>query len=154
MKDINGFVESMESGSEKFVLTNEGDINKFLGIEITQLDDKRFMISHPFLIDIIRSYLNIDMNNYGMETNAKSTPVGKPLLIKELSGKPRNEIWKYRTSVGMLNYLQGNSCPKLPMAVHQTAQFSNSPMLFHEKYIKCLGQYLYHTKKEGYHLQP
>ena len=39
MKDINGFVKSMKSGSENFVLTDEVDINKFLGIEITQLDD-------------------------------------------------------------------------------------------------------------------
>ena len=56
MKDINGFVESMKSGSENFVLTNEGDINKFLGIEIIQLDDKRFNISQPFLIDRIISF--------------------------------------------------------------------------------------------------
>ena len=37
----------------------------------------------------------------------------------------------------------------MSMAVHQTARFSNSPMLSHEKAIKRLGRYLYHTKKEG-----
>ena len=35
------------------------------------------------------------------------------------------------------------------MAVHQTARFINSPMLSPEKSIKRLGQYLYHTNKEG-----
>ena len=45
MKDIDDFVDSMKSGSENFVVTDEGDINKYLGIEITQLDDKRFKIS-------------------------------------------------------------------------------------------------------------
>ena len=89
------------------------------------------------------------MNDYGMDKNAKSTPVGKPLLHKYLSGKPRKETWKYRTAVGMLTYLQGNSLPDMSMAVHQTAYFSNSPMLSHQKAIKRLGQYLYHTKKEG-----
>ena len=49
----------------------------------------------------------------------------------------------------MLTYLQGNSIPEISMAVQHTAQFSNSPMLRHEKSIKRLGQYLYHTKKEG-----
>ena len=88
MKDIDGFVESMRSGSENFVLTDEGYINKLLGIEITQLDDKIFNISQPFLIDIIKSYLNIDTNDYVMDKNAKSTPVGNPLLRKDLSGKP------------------------------------------------------------------
>ena len=89
MKDINGFVESMKSVSENFVLTDQGDINKFLGTEITQIYDKIFKISQPFIIDRITSYLNIDTNDYGMDTNSKSTPVGKTLLSKDLSGKPR-----------------------------------------------------------------
>ena len=71
IKDIDGFVRSMKSGSENFVLTDEGDINKLLGIEITQLDDKRFNISQPFIIDRITSNLNIDTNDYGTDTNAK-----------------------------------------------------------------------------------
>ena len=62
MKDIDGFVDSMNSGSENFVLANKGDINKLLSIKITQRDDKRFNISQPFLTDRIISYLNIDTN--------------------------------------------------------------------------------------------
>ena len=49
----------------------------------------------------------------------------------------------------MLTYLQGKSFPEMSMVVHQTAQLSKTPMLSHEKSIKRLGQYLYHTKKEG-----
>ena len=99
MTDIDYFVTSMKYGSENFVLTDEGDINKFLGIEITQLDDKRFKISQPFLIDRILSFLNIDTNEYGMDTNAKSTPVGKPLLHKDLSG---NRAKKHGTTARRL----------------------------------------------------
>ena len=84
-----------------------------------------------------------------MNTNTKTTQVGKPLLHKDVSGKPRKEAWNYRTVVGMLNYLQGNSRPEMSMAVHQTARFCNNPMLSHEKAIKRLGRYLLHTKKEG-----
>ena len=40
MENNNRFVDSMKNGDENFVLNDEGDINKFLGIEITQLDDK------------------------------------------------------------------------------------------------------------------
>ena len=61
----------MKSGNENFVLTDEGDINKFLGTKVTQLDDKRFKISQPSLIDRITSYLNIDTNDYGMDMNTK-----------------------------------------------------------------------------------
>ena len=72
-------------------MTDEGDITKYLGIEITPNDEKRFKVAQPFLIDRIISLLNIYTNDYGMDTNAKSTPVGKPLLHKDLSVKPRKE---------------------------------------------------------------
>ena len=35
------------------------------------------------------------------------------------------------------------------MELHQTERFCNKPMLSHEKDIKRLGRYLFHTKKEG-----
>ena len=130
-------------------MTDEGEINKFLRIEITQLDAKKFKFSQPFLTDRIISFLGIDTNDYGMETNPKPTPVGKPLLHKDLAGKPQKEDWNYCTAVGMLTYLQANSRPEMSMAVHQTARFCNQPMLTHEKAIKRLGRYLYHTKREG-----
>jgi hypothetical protein len=149
MKEIDKFVESLKNGPENFVLTDEGDIDKFLGIEITQLDDQRFKLCQPFLIDRIVSFLGIDKNEFDIDTNTKSTPVGKPLLHKDLEGKPRKETWNYRTAVGMLTYLQGNTRPEISMSVHQTARFCNNPMLSHEKAIKRLGRYLYHTSKEG-----
>ena len=55
-----------------------------------------------------------------MDTNTKSTPVGKPILHKDLS-----------------------------VSVYQTACLFKNPMLSHKKAIKRLGRYLLHTKKEG-----
>ena len=69
--DIDAFVRSMQNGPEKFVLTNERDINKFLGIEITHIDEKRLKVSQPFLIDCVIYLLNIDTKDYGIHTNAK-----------------------------------------------------------------------------------
>ena len=71
MIDINGFIKSMKNGCENSVFTNGGDINKFLGIEIAQLDEKRFNISQTFLIEKITSFLYINKDNYGMDTNTK-----------------------------------------------------------------------------------
>ena len=50
----------MKNVPEKFVLTDEGDINKFLGIEIKHINEKRFKVSQTFLIGEIISVLNID----------------------------------------------------------------------------------------------
>ena len=149
MQKIDTFVKSMEIGPKIFTLTYDGDIDQFLGIVINHLDENIFQISHPFLIDRIISFLNIDTNDFGLGTNSKSTTMGKHLLHKELSGNPRKENLKYRTSVGMVTYLQGNSGPEMSMAVHQTACFSNNPMLSHAKALKCIGQYILHTKRDG-----
>ena len=76
---IDAFVKSMEVGPEIFTLTSDGDIDKFLGIEINHLDEKIFKNSQPFLIDRIISFLKIDTNEFGLGTNSKSMPVGKNL---------------------------------------------------------------------------
>ena len=93
MVDIDTFVQSMKNGCDKFVLIEEGDKNKLLGIEITHIAEKILKVSQPFSIEIILSLLNIDTNYYGMDTNAKSTPIGNPLLHKDLSGKSCKEAW-------------------------------------------------------------
>ena len=89
MVDIYAYFRSMKNGSDKFVLTYKGDINKIIGVEIPHIDDNIFKVSQPLLIDSIISLLNIDTNDYDMDTNAKSTPIGKPLLRKDLSGTSR-----------------------------------------------------------------
>ena len=149
MENINRFVDSMKNSDENSVLTDKGDINKFLGIEINQLYDKIFKIFQPYLTDRIISFLKIDANDHKVETNTKSTPVGKPLLHKDISVNPRKETWNYRTAVGMMTYLQGKFQPEMSMDVHQTARFWNNPMLLHKKAIERLGRYLSRTRKEG-----
>ena len=129
MEDIDAFVESMHNGPENFVLTDEGDVNKFLGIEITEHEDSSFELSQPFMIDRILSFLGLCHNEFETDTKSKSTPVAKGLLHRDLAGKPRKLRWKYRTAVGMLSYLQCNTRPDISMAVHQTARFSINTML-------------------------
>ena len=91
MENINRFLNSMKNEDKNSILTDEGDINKFLGIEITQLNDKRCKISQPYLTYRIISFLKIDANDHKVETNAKSMPVVKLLLQKDFSGKPHKE---------------------------------------------------------------
>ena len=45
--------------------------------------------------------------------------------------------------------MQGNSRPEVSMAVHQSSRFSNNPMLSHKRALKCIGQYLLQTKRDG-----
>jgi hypothetical protein len=45
MKDINTFVTSLKDGLKEYVLTDEGDINKFLGVEIKEITRNKFKLS-------------------------------------------------------------------------------------------------------------
>ena len=49
MKEVNDFVKTLQNGPENFVLTDEGDVEEILGIEIIQLNDPQFILSQPFL---------------------------------------------------------------------------------------------------------
>jgi hypothetical protein len=136
------------------VLTDEGDVNKFLGIEITKLGSSSFELAQPFLIDHLHQFLGLCNNSFETNANSLSTPVAKGLLHHYLAGKPRKYNWKYRTAVSMLSYLQNSTRPEIAMAVHQTARFSNEPMLSHEKAIMRLGRYLLDTRKRGIIYKP
>jgi len=153
MKDIDAFIYSMQHGPENFILTDEGDIDKFLGIEIKHRGLGEFELAQPFLIDRILSFLGLESNGYETSTNDRSTPANA-VLNKDLEGKPRKHSWKYRTAVGMLSYLQANTRPDISMSVHQTARFCNDPRLSHEQAITRIGRYLKHTRKRGIIFKP
>ncbi len=146
-ESINCLIASMQSGLENFKLTDEGDVNKFLGVEITHLDDNSFELSQPFFIDRILNFLGLCKNEFKTDTNSSSTPVAKGLLHCDLLGKGHKYSWKYCMAVGMLSYLQNTSHPEISMAVHQMARFSNNPMLSHKKMIMRIGRYLLDTCK-------
>ena len=154
MENIDAFVHSMIHGPEKFILTDEGTIDKFLGIEITQRQNGEFEMSQPFLINRILSLLDLEDNGHDTSTNGKLTPAAAQVLNKDLDGKPRKKKWAYRTAVGMLSYLQTNSRPDISMAVHQTARYCNNPMLSHEQAISRIGRYLRHTRNRGIIFKP
>ena len=146
-------ITSLEKGKEKFILTDEGDIDKFLGIEIQHFENGSFEISQPHLINRILQVLQLDKNNE-WSTAAKSRELpGTSILSKEPKGKQRKyeDRWNYRTavSVGMLTYLQGNSRPDISVHVHQCARFSIDPKRVHETAIINIGRYLLRSRERG-----
>ena len=149
MGEIDEFVRSMQQGSENFVLTNEGSIDKFLGIDIKQLGKQEFEISQPFLIDCILALLQLEHNGFETDSNDKLMPAASQVLNKDLMGKPRKKSWKYRTAVGMLSYLQGHTRPDISMPVHQTARFCNDPKLSHKQAITRIGRYFFGSRDKG-----
>jgi hypothetical protein len=71
MKDINSFVKSMKEGPKGYVLTDEGDMNKFLGNEIKEITKNKFKSSQPFLIKQIVNLLGLGQNEFDVHTKQR-----------------------------------------------------------------------------------
>ena len=146
---IDNLIDSLQNGPEKYVLTDEGDINKYLGVDIFQHNDNTFELRQPFLIDRCLKSMQLKL-----ESNPKKTPVTKPLLHKDINGDSRKFDWNYRQVIGMLNYLQSSTRPDISMATHQCARFCQDPKALHERAVRHIGKYLLGTKTRGIKFTP
>jgi hypothetical protein len=94
------------------------------------------------------THLGLGQNEFDVHTKTKITPVGKPLLNKDLEGKPPKKDWKYRTAIGMLTCLQGITRPEISMATHQLARFVKIQDLVMIKQPHVLADILHTLKTE------
>ncbi len=136
---------------KKFILTDEGDIAAYLGVDVNKTaEDGRtqFKLTQPHLIQRIIDFVNLS------DSRLHDTPAepAKP-LTKDIEGEHRVYSWSYRSLLGMLNYLCGTR-PDILYAVHQCSRFCNDPRLSHEKAAKRIIRYLKRTPKEGLILRP
>jgi hypothetical protein len=74
VKYINTIIKSMKDGPEGYVLTDEGDIHKFLGIEIKEITKNKFELSQPYLIEQIVNLLGLGQNEFDVHTKNKDNP--------------------------------------------------------------------------------
>ena len=110
MNRIEELIQSWHGGDKNFVLQDKGLIDKYLGVNIRQMDKDQYELMQPFMIERITSFLVIADG----KTNEKLTPVGKPLLNKDLLGVPWKYDWEYCGAIGMLTILLGVSDQTLP----------------------------------------
>ena len=75
MNIVNCIIKSLQDGDKDFELTDEGSIDKYLGVMIKGIDSNTFEMSQPFLARIIIEFLSLDEN----KTKGRDTLVGKPL---------------------------------------------------------------------------
>jgi hypothetical protein len=132
---IDKLIQSLHKGDENFILQDEGLIDRYLGVEIKQLDGSSFELTQPFLIEQVTKFFGIDNGR----TNYKVTLVGKLLLNKDLNGVPQKYEWKYGGAIGMLTYLTGSVQLNIAMVVYQCACFSINPMCSHEQAVMRVG---------------
>ena len=129
--------KALVNGKENFQLTDEGSLDRYLGVEIKKRNDGKVELFQPHLIDRFLAVVGQDTN-----VNEKSTPVTNPLLHKDIAVLPRKFKWNYMQAISLLTYLQGTSRPGIAIAVHQAARFTNDPKFSHERAVHRIVRYI------------
>ena len=86
---LDQFIHSLANGIEEFEFTDEGAIDKYLGVEIEQLKGKEFILRQPFPIRRILASLYVKTGDY----NQRDVPVVGPLLGRDELGAKRKHDW-------------------------------------------------------------
>jgi hypothetical protein len=133
-----------------FDITDEGDIDEYLGVKVTRDEDGTITLTQPHLIDSIISDLGFKEIAKGKDTPAPSTAG----LDRDLNGRPHEESWEYRSVIGKLNYLEKSTRPDLAFAVHQCARYSSDPKESHSAAVRYIVRYLMATRDKGLILKP
>ena len=145
----DNLIRDLQEGHEKIEFTDDGDLEKYLGVDVNRHKDGTIELTQKHLIQRLPQVINIDE-----KVNPRPTPAIKPLLFKDIAGIARKHVWNYRQAIGMLNYLASTSRPDIAMAVHQAARFCIDPRLSHERAVYRLGKYLLGTADKGIILRP
>ena len=146
-KPIDAFLTDMQKGG--FTLTDQGDVNEYLGIKVVKAKDGKTMdLMQPHLINKI-----ITSASLSSESKTHQTPAAL-ILNKFKDSKTSSEKMDYRSVIGQMNYLAATTRPDIAFAIHQCARLCSDPRKPHYKALKHIAQYLAAMKTEGLTLQP
>jgi hypothetical protein len=144
---IDEFLTGMQAGG--FTLTDQGDVNEYLGIKVAKEDDDSTMhLTQPHLIDKI-------LKSAGLKDTSKmhATPAAI-ILNKFKESKATTDTLDYRSVIGQMNYLAMTTRPDIAFAVHQCARFCSDPRKPHYEAVKRIARYLALTRDKGLTLRP
>ena len=113
-----------------YTLEDEGDINAYLGINVTCPTKTSIKLNQPALIQRIINSLNLK------DQCQHDTPADS-VLFKDSEGDPRKTNFHYRSLIGQLNYLTSSTHPDIQFATHQCSHFSIDPKHSHESCCKA-----------------
>jgi hypothetical protein len=146
-KVIDDIITSLK---KDFDVTDEGEIDDYLGVKVTRPTKDTIELKQPHLIQQILDEVGILPQS---KTKDKAAP-SSTILRRDLDGAPMQEKWDYRRILGKLIFLEKSTRGESAYAVHQCARFSNNPKQSHANAVKYLCRYLLATKDKGMILKP
>jgi hypothetical protein len=131
-----------------FVLTSQGSVGAYIGIDICRTSDGFLELVQPGLINEILTACGLQ------DQSSQHNTAANMILTADLTGPPREHSLNYRSIIGMLNYLASFTRPDIAFAVHQCARFTTSPRRVHELAIWQIVWHLKATSTHDYTLKP
>jgi hypothetical protein len=128
-----------------FEMTDEGDLNDYLGVNIDRRPDGTIELTQPHLIDQI-----IEDVNFVPETKTKNTPaLSSKTLQREPDSEDHKATWHYPSLIGKLNFLLQSTRPEIAVSVHQAARFTAKPKISHTEAVHYIIKYLLGSRDKG-----
>lgn len=147
--EIEQIVQELQDA--KLTITDEGDLQDFLGVNINRKKDGTIHLTQPHLIDQILKDMRLDDDN----VKTKATPGSSSKILGAHPDSPEfDKAFNFRSVIGKLNYLERGSRPDISYMTHQIARFTSSPRKEHGDALKWLGRYLKGTRDKGLILKP
>jgi hypothetical protein len=143
---VDALIQELKNTGMDLTIESE-DVSAFLGIQFTRKDGLIEMKQVGLIDKVIEATGMVDCN-------PDAVPAGPTPLGKDPNGATFSEFWNYRSVVGMLLYLAGNSRPDIAFAVHQAARFSHAPKQSHAVAVKRIVRYLKGTREKGMIFKP
>ena len=125
-----------------YILTDEGPLSAYLGIQVDRLEGNRISMKQPAFIERI-------ITQSGLKDARMHDTPADIILTRDSNGQERKNDFHYRSLIGQLNYLAATTRPDIQFAVHQCARFCENPKMSHEKAVKRIVRYLRRTKDQG-----
>ena len=105
-------------------LTNEGDIQEFLRININRLKNGTINMCQPHLIQQVLDDLNLRKKNVKEKT---TTMAASRILHGHQKSERFDQSFNYRSIIGKIGYIDKGSRPDISYPTHQCARFAADP---------------------------
>ena len=124
----------------KWTVTDMGDPQKIIGIEITRSDDSIMIFQQQYIENILRREGMLDANPVSMPMDLNIPISPNP------DGNEDSRSNSYASLLGELQFLSNATRPDISYAVNRLAAYTANPSLQHVSAIKRLLRYLKGTK--------
>lgn len=142
------FIASLvKSLNNQFSLKDLGQLDYFLGIEVTHMPNGSLILSQTKYISDLLAKVNM------ATANGMPTPMVSSSKLSKFGSATVSDPTQYRSIIGALQYATLTR-PELSYFVNKVCQFLSNPLEEHWKAVKRILRYLSGTLTHGLLLQP